>query len=36
LLEQRDLAQDTHHCPHGPPTAVGFSRQDVDRLFQQV
>lgn len=33
LMEQRHLAQDTHHCPHGRPTALVFSKQDLERQF---
>jgi DNA mismatch repair protein MutL len=36
LLAQRDLADDTHHCPHGRPTALLFSRDDLDRQFRRV
>jgi DNA mismatch repair protein MutL len=36
LLAQRDLADDTHHCPHGRPTALLFSRQDLERQFRRV
>ena len=34
LLEQRGLAQDHHHCPHGRPTALVFTREELDRQFQ--
>lgn len=33
LLEQRDHYQDTHHCPHGRPTALFFSREQLDKMF---
>jgi DNA mismatch repair protein MutL len=33
LLEQRHLARDTHHCPHGRPTSLIFSRKDLDKQF---
>ena len=33
LLDQRHLFQDTHHCPHGRPTALVFSREELDRRF---
>lgn len=33
LIEQRRLAEDTHHCPHGRPTALLFSRNDLERQF---
>jgi DNA mismatch repair protein MutL len=36
LVAQRQLADDTHHCPHGRPTALLFSRQDLDRQFRRV
>jgi len=36
LLEQRHLAQDTHHCPHGRPTALFFSREELDRQFMRI
>jgi DNA mismatch repair protein MutL len=36
LLEQRHLAQDTHHCPHGRPTALYFSREELDRQFKRI
>ncbi len=36
LLEQRDLYHDTHHCPHGRPTALFFSRDELDRMFGRM
>jgi DNA mismatch repair protein MutL len=36
LIEQRSLADDTHHCPHGRPTALLFSRQELERQFRRV
>jgi DNA mismatch repair protein MutL len=36
LVAQRHLADDTHHCPHGRPTALLFSRQDLDRQFRRT
>jgi DNA mismatch repair protein MutL len=36
LLAQRDLAEDAHHCPHGRPTALLFSRHDLERQFRRV
>jgi DNA mismatch repair protein MutL len=36
LLEQRHLAQDTHHCPHGRPTALFFSREELDKQFKRT
>ncbi|MFM7517744.1 MAG: DNA mismatch repair endonuclease MutL [Pirellula sp.] len=36
LLEQRHLYQDTHHCPHGRPTALFFSREQLDKMFKRI
>jgi DNA mismatch repair protein MutL len=36
LVAQRALAEDTHHCPHGRPTSLLFSRHDLDRQFRRV
>ncbi len=36
LLEQRFLYQDTHHCPHGRPTALFFSREQLDKMFKRT
>jgi DNA mismatch repair protein MutL len=36
LLAQRHLAEDHHHCPHGRPTALLFTRQDLERQFRRV
>ena len=33
LLAQRHLFQDTHHCPHGRPTALVFTRDELDKRF---
>jgi DNA mismatch repair protein MutL len=36
LVEQRHLAQDTHHCPHGRPTALVFTREELDKQFKRI
>jgi DNA mismatch repair protein MutL len=36
LVAQRHLADDTHHCPHGRPTALLFSKHELDRQFKRV
>ncbi len=36
LLAQRHLARDDHHCPHGRPTALVFTREDLDRQFKRI
>jgi DNA mismatch repair protein MutL len=36
LLEQRHLYQDTHHCPHGRPTALVFTKAELDKRFKRL
>jgi DNA mismatch repair protein MutL len=36
LLAQRDLAENSHHCPHGRPTSLRFSRRDLGRQFRRT
>jgi DNA mismatch repair protein MutL len=36
LLVDRHLAHDHHHCPHGRPTALVFTREDLDRQFKRI
>jgi DNA mismatch repair protein MutL len=36
LLAHRGLAQDHHHCPHGRPTALVFTREQLDRQFKRI
>ncbi|MCS7023053.1 MAG: DNA mismatch repair endonuclease MutL [Gemmataceae bacterium] len=36
LLRLRSLADNSHHCPHGRPTAVLISRADLDRQFRRT
>jgi DNA mismatch repair protein MutL len=36
LMELRQLAEDSHHCPHGRPTSLLFSRQELDKQFRRI
>lgn len=36
LLQQRHLVQDTHHCPHGRPTALVLTREELDKQFKRT
>ena len=36
LLEQRHLFHDTHHCPHGRPTALVFTNEELDKRFKRT
>lgn len=33
LIQQRELVQDSHHCPHGRPTSLVLTKQELDRKF---
>lgn len=36
LLQQRHLVNDSHHCPHGRPTALMLSRATLDKQFGRL
>ncbi len=36
LLEQRHLCDDHHHCPHGRPTSLKLSKNELDRQFGRL
>jgi DNA mismatch repair protein MutL len=36
LVAQQHLAHDSHHCPHGRPTALVFTKNDLDRQFKRI
>jgi len=36
LLAQSRGVLDAHHCPHGRPTALIFSREELDKHFKRV
>jgi DNA mismatch repair protein MutL len=36
LVEQRQCYADSHHCPHGRPTSLVFTREELDRQFMRT
>ena len=36
LMCLRPTAEDSHHCPHGRPTSLVFSRRELDKQFKRV
>ncbi len=36
LLEQRHRYRYTHHCPHGRPTELVFTREELDKQFKRT
>jgi len=36
LVRDRRLVADAHHCPHGRPTSLTLSRQELDRQFRRT
>ncbi len=36
LLAERHLTQNHHHCPHGRPTALVFSCDELDKQFKRI
>src|SRR5262249_17271900 len=36
LVARCDIAQNSHHCPHGRPTMFRLSRHELDRKFRRL
>jgi len=36
LLSERHLIADPHHCPHGRPAALVFTREELDKQFRRI
>ena len=36
LLDQLMKCEDPYHCPHGRPTLISFSRQDLEKRFKRI
>ncbi len=36
LLERRHLVSDSHHCPHGRPTTLVFTRSELEKQFGRI
>ena len=36
LLARRHLVTDAHHCPHGRPTALVFTKDELEKQFGRV
>jgi len=35
-MRLRPTVEDLHHCPHGRPTSLVFSRHELDKQFKRV
>ncbi len=36
LLDRRHLVSESHHCPHGRPTALVFSKSELEKQFGRI
>ena len=36
LLREMLTLDNPYHCPHGRPTMVAFTREDLDKMFKRI
>jgi DNA mismatch repair protein MutL len=36
LMQLRELAEDSTHCPHGRPTSLNFSKHELEKQFRRI
>ena len=36
LLSELLTLENPYHCPHGRPTMVSFTREDLDKMFKRI
>ena len=36
LISNLLTLENPYHCPHGRPTMISFSRDDLDKMFKRI